>query len=395
MGSSSINWEGLSPKSKYIIDTMNEIRKKLDLVGKGLDVVQKNAQSTNHKVTTLSRSKEDGSGGGNYSNQPTLLPKKERNYWESPPVFLWEIPKNLWMDKAGLESESGFKSQLRIGAMMDYPLASKVDWINMGCPWVPKSAQKDTQCFEGGGLDHFSLTQTRPCVVKMSGDERPSPLWKDSNHSVYLLCSPLVQRITAWVKCTNPYANSFYSKCFGGNMVIKALRMYWTCNGRWPKSRFCCLAQPSSTDFSLYIHSIGAFFVYSGPILGSWLVGLWAVNSFGLDHLPLYSKLGSKSVEEYRKEMKMASFLHGELVHQTIKVEMQLRRRSVSRILIRGRDMEKEKVRSERIHKKGSEPFQGRKEIVVTPSTSAPRTNNIKCFKCLDKGHTTSQCPNS
>ncbi|RDY12873.1 hypothetical protein CR513_02304, partial [Mucuna pruriens] len=68
---------------------------------------------------------------------------------------------------------------------------------------------------------------------------------------------------------------------------------------------------------------------------------------------------------------------------------MQLRRRSASR-----KSGEKEKVRSDRSSKKGNEPFQGQKEIVVTPSPSAPKTSSIKCFKCLRKGHIASQCPN-
>ncbi|RDX98103.1 hypothetical protein CR513_19030, partial [Mucuna pruriens] len=64
--------EGLSPKSKYIIDTMNEHREKLDLVGKGLDVVQKDTQSTNDK---------DGVEGGNYSdrNRSSWSYKEERH----------------------------------------------------------------------------------------------------------------------------------------------------------------------------------------------------------------------------------------------------------------------------------------------------------------------------
>ncbi|RDY09289.1 hypothetical protein CR513_06344, partial [Mucuna pruriens] len=115
---------------------------------------------------------------------------------------------------------------------------------------------------------------------------------------------------------------------------------------------------------------------------------------------------GSKSVEEYHKQMEftllkaqikerkeatIARFLHGlgTLVHQVVKVEMQLKRRSSSRRSTtnssswRGRD--KEKVRSDRSPKKGSDPFQVRKEIIVTPT---PRTSGIKCFKCLGKGHT-------
>ncbi|RDX97126.1 hypothetical protein CR513_20145, partial [Mucuna pruriens] len=50
MGCLSVNWEGLSPKSRYILDSMKKLREKLDMVGKSLDVVQKDAQSTNTKV---------------------------------------------------------------------------------------------------------------------------------------------------------------------------------------------------------------------------------------------------------------------------------------------------------------------------------------------------------
>ncbi|RDY03994.1 hypothetical protein CR513_12356, partial [Mucuna pruriens] len=59
-----------------------------------------------------------------------------------------------------------------------------------------------------------------------------------------------------------------------------------------------------------------------------------------------------------------------------------------------GRDRDKNKVRSYRSPKKESDPFQGRKEIVVTPSLNAPRMSSIKCFKCLGKGHIASQYPN-
>ncbi|RDY09228.1 hypothetical protein CR513_06437, partial [Mucuna pruriens] len=73
--------EGLSPKSKYIIDTMNELREKLDLADKGLDMVQKDAQSTNDKVGALSRSKEEGSEGGNYNdpNRNSRSSREERH----------------------------------------------------------------------------------------------------------------------------------------------------------------------------------------------------------------------------------------------------------------------------------------------------------------------------
>ncbi|RDX69095.1 hypothetical protein CR513_51841, partial [Mucuna pruriens] len=81
MGSPSINWEGLSPKFKYIINTMNELRKKLDLARKGIDVMPKDAQSTNDKVVALSRAKEDGYGEGNYSDhsKSSRSSKEERH----------------------------------------------------------------------------------------------------------------------------------------------------------------------------------------------------------------------------------------------------------------------------------------------------------------------------
>ncbi|RDY12111.1 hypothetical protein CR513_03136, partial [Mucuna pruriens] len=130
-----------------------------------------------------------------------------------------------------------------------------------------------------------------------------------------------------------------------------------------------------------------------------------------------------KSVEEYHKEKELtllraqirerekatiARFLHGlnreihdivellgTLVHQAIKVEMQLKRRSASRRSTASssswRDRDKEKVRSDRSLKKGSDPFQVYKEMIITPT---PRTSDIKCFKCLGKRHIASQCPN-
>ncbi|RDX93229.1 hypothetical protein CR513_24542, partial [Mucuna pruriens] len=67
--------------SKYIIYTLNELGEMLDLVGKVLDVVQKDAQSTNDKVEALSRIKEDGSSGGNYSDhsRSSRSSRKERH----------------------------------------------------------------------------------------------------------------------------------------------------------------------------------------------------------------------------------------------------------------------------------------------------------------------------
>ncbi|RDY04985.1 hypothetical protein CR513_11215, partial [Mucuna pruriens] len=79
---------------------------------------------------------------------------------------------------------------------------------------------------------------------------------------------------------------------------------------------------------------------------------------------------------------------------------MHLRWRIASRRMIasssswRGRDKNKEKAKSDRSSKKGSGPFQGCKEITITLSPNAYTTRSIKCFKCLDKGHIASQCPN-
>ncbi|RDX68984.1 hypothetical protein CR513_51960, partial [Mucuna pruriens] len=140
------------------------------------------------------------------------------------------------------------------------------------------------------------------------------------------------------------------------------------------------------------------------------------------DWYDLKRMMRKRSMEEFHKEMEMimvrawirekeevtiAKFMHGlnidiqdvvdlhnygslgELVHQVVKVEMQLKMRSASRRSTtstngwKGRDREKEKVRSDRSPKKGSEPFQGPKELFVTPF--APSTSKIKWFNCLGK----------
>ncbi|RDX93227.1 hypothetical protein CR513_24540, partial [Mucuna pruriens] len=54
----------------------------------------------------------------------------------------------------------------------------------------------------------------------------------------------------------------------------------------------------------------------------------------------------------------------------------------------------KDKARSEKSPQNRSEPFQGRKETIITPTPSVLRTSNIKCLNCLGKSHITSQCPN-
>ncbi|RDX99733.1 hypothetical protein CR513_17177, partial [Mucuna pruriens] len=121
---------------------------------------------------------------------------------------------------------------------------------------------------------------------------------------------------------------------------------------------------------------------------------------------------GSKSVEEYHKEIEMdlmraqiresekatlAWFLHGlnreiqdvvelqhfgalrELVHQAIKVEMKIKRKMVGRGRIR--------------RKRGPEERKTLRRGVTSYMAEA-KTSSIKCFKCLGKGHIASQCPN-
>ncbi|RDX74595.1 hypothetical protein CR513_45651, partial [Mucuna pruriens] len=41
----------------------------------------------------------------------------------------------------------------------------------------------------------------------------------------------------------------------------------------------------------------------------------------------------------------------------------------------------------------GPSSYQGG-DVAITPSPNSPWTSSIKCFKCLGKGHTASQCPN-
>ncbi|RDX88829.1 hypothetical protein CR513_29517, partial [Mucuna pruriens] len=151
--------------------------------------------------------------------------------------------------------------------------------------------------------------------------------------------------------------------------------------------------------------------------------------------MDLYAKLqrfyqGSKSVEEYHKEMEvcriraqivesqqatMARFLRGlnreiqdivelnhchnleDLVHLVAKVELQLERKSTSRKPYpskSGSGKERGSPIKDKSHKKGSETPKGQKDERVTSSPNSSRFSSIKCFKCLGKKHLASQCPN-
>lgn len=154
----------------------------------------------------------------------------------------------------------------------------------------------------------------------------------------------------------------------------------------------------------------------------------------------LYQKLqrltqGSKSVDEYYKEMEvamirpnveedreatMARFLHGlnreiadivelqhyveltDMVHQAIKVEEQFKRKGLAR---RGQPMattspwKTAPKRDDQIQNKPKfEPSKNAKPTTTTTSgnteASISKTRDIKCFKCQGRGHIASQCVN-
>uniref|UniRef100_A0A2N9FBE6 RNA-directed DNA polymerase n=1 Tax=Fagus sylvatica TaxID=28930 RepID=A0A2N9FBE6_FAGSY len=154
----------------------------------------------------------------------------------------------------------------------------------------------------------------------------------------------------------------------------------------------------------------------------------------------LYQKLqrlnqGSKSVEEYYKEMEvamiranveedreatMARFLHGlnreiadivemqhyveltDMVHQAIKVEEQFKRKGLVR---RGQPMattspwKTAQKRDEQLQNKPKfEPSKNAKQptaaTLANTETSSSKTRDIKCFKCQGRGHIASQCVN-
>ncbi|RDY05113.1 hypothetical protein CR513_11085, partial [Mucuna pruriens] len=110
---------------------------------------------------------------------------------------------------------------------------------------------------------------------------------------------------------------------------------------------------------------------------------------------------GSRSIEEEIQDVVELQYYENlsELVHQAIKVEMQIRKRRASRKTYvgssgwKGKKNENDKARREKSPKKGSESI-GQKEFTPTPTPISHRASSIKCFKCLGKGHIAFECPN-
>ncbi|RDX97568.1 hypothetical protein CR513_19657, partial [Mucuna pruriens] len=115
------------------------------------------------------------------------------------------------------------------------------------------------------------------------------------------------------------------------------------------------------------------------------------------ENCPTFLKLyqGSKSTDEYHKEMEMdlmrtqireskeptiARFLHD--LNREVQDVVELQQYTTLG------ELEKKEKRRDKSLKKGSELSHGRKEIATTPTRSAPSTSNI------NKGHIALQCPN-
>ncbi|RDX66818.1 hypothetical protein CR513_54370, partial [Mucuna pruriens] len=85
-----------------------------------------------------------------------------------------------------------------------------------------------------------------------------------------------------------------------------------------------------------------------------------------------------------------------ELVHQAIKIEMQLWRRRASRKISgwKGKEKRKDRASREKSSKKRSKASIGQKELTPFSTPMRPKASSINCFQCLRNVHIASQCTN-
>uniref|UniRef100_A0A2N9GT25 CCHC-type domain-containing protein n=1 Tax=Fagus sylvatica TaxID=28930 RepID=A0A2N9GT25_FAGSY len=114
---------------------------------------------------------------------------------------------------------------------------------------------------------------------------------------------------------------------------------------------------------------------------------------------------GSRSVEDYHKEMEVAMIRANhyveieDMVHMAMKVERQLKRKGTARYTSVSSTTWKSKWdRNDPAEaKRKTEPPKGKDEGTSNKpkvESQPSRNRDIKCFKCLGSGHIASQCPN-